>query len=822
MKLFKDAMEVFHVSSQRECCILCHGDTAAVNDDLDICECGPGSKPIDNGECSCKDNHLLNDAGDECILCFGLGAQLDVFDKCTCADRNAIVTDNECACNEAENWFLLGSTGECKKCVAGLAELNQETGVCACNTENAVLAADGTSCECDEGYVQTSANTCLMCTSSVGLEAILSDNDKCECPAENAVLVDGECVCEEGFMVFEGTCVECAGPISFVNDDGECACPDGSVLNPSFTCTVCPTGNLIEGTDDCDFTVEGGLFVNGVLTCNADFVLFGEECIKCSGPGAELQSGECVCTASFSIAGEEEGTCICDPDQDAFFTDGICKTCTGPGELIGDVGSYICQCGENAVLTFTDEGFVCQCANEEFLEGDDGNCYMCNDGEFDPSDQSCTCTAENKVLNDDKTACVCDDKYHLSEARSTKNECIFCDTTLPLVSRFEPTLGMCLCNRNALMNDDGECECDNGYKEKGTECVRCEVELDSDGECTCDEIEGTLYWDYDCLPCVGANARIEKGKCTCGQFEELNDDNECVCIEDYEVFESSCIKCTGPGAELDADGNCVCPENAELISGVCGCKDGFLLADDDTCNVCNGGTFDPATKDCVCDVIDFTVLNDEGTDCICDEGYETASTGECIICNTESEFFSMFFNDICHCVDGAVLDDGECACDSGFIAFESTCVQCDTEAFASLDADGLCHCADPLHLYNADTFGCVVCSGLNAELDDAGECVCGVHEELNDDGVCECITDFLPFESDDLRMVYKNFAFQFLKILFLAFFFLETSSPNVKKDKKRAKNCETFKVFVQVVPVSVLNLTMMASVYALTTGLIFS
>ena len=139
---------------------------------------------------------------------------------------------------------------------------------------------------------------------------------------------------------------------------------------------------------------------------------------------------------------------------------------------------------------------------------------------------------------------------------------------------------------------------------------------------------------------------------------------------------------------------------------------------------------------------------------ICDEGYETSSKGECIICNTGNDFFSMFFNDICHCVDGAVIDsDGECACDSGFLDFERTCVQCNEEAFASLDTDGLCHCADPLHLYNADTFGCVVCSGLNAELDDAGECVCGVHQELNDDGVCECKTDFLPFEGEDHRLV---------------------------------------------------------------------
>ena len=38
-------MMVLHDSSNRECCILCYGDTASVNEDTDVCECGPGSKP---------------------------------------------------------------------------------------------------------------------------------------------------------------------------------------------------------------------------------------------------------------------------------------------------------------------------------------------------------------------------------------------------------------------------------------------------------------------------------------------------------------------------------------------------------------------------------------------------------------------------------------------------------------------------------------------------------------------------------------------------------------------------------------------------------
>ena len=55
----------------------------------------------------------------------------------------------------------------------------------------------------------------------------------------------------------------------------------------------------------------------------------------------------------------------------------------------------------------------------------------------------------------------------------------------------------CECaDRNAIVTDN-ECACDNGYKEKGTECVRCAVdEVDSNGECTNDDIEGIVFWDY--------------------------------------------------------------------------------------------------------------------------------------------------------------------------------------------------------------------------------------------------------------------------------------------------------------------------------------
>ena len=69
-------------------------------------------------------------------------------------------------------------------------------------------------------------------------------------------------------MAHDGACVRCVGPLAFVNeDDGVCSCQEGFVLSPEFTCIACPTGIFIGDTAVCDFTVAGGIYINGILTC---------------------------------------------------------------------------------------------------------------------------------------------------------------------------------------------------------------------------------------------------------------------------------------------------------------------------------------------------------------------------------------------------------------------------------------------------------------------------------------------------------------------------------------------------------------------------
>ena len=170
------------------------------------------------------------------------------------------------------------------------------------------------------------------------------------------------------------------------------------------------------------------------------------------------------------------------------------------------------------------------------------------------------------------------------------------------------------------------------------------------------------------------------------------------------------------------------------------------------------GTLTTEDGECICDANNFFVINDDGNQCECDTGFVTSSLGQCIRCNIENPFFRFFFNDICQCKVGAVLDEetGECDCDeSQYLVFKdeddvSTCVRCDKALGASVLDDGTCGCAEVGFIYNPFTFGCVQCSGLNAKLNDDGECVCGLFEVFNEENSqCECVADYVAYEPED-------------------------------------------------------------------------
>ena len=110
------------------------------------------------------------------------------------------------------------------------------------------------------------SNTCIACSGLGDLVASLT-GETCTCADANAELVDGQCQCKIGFLPFGDACVACAGQLTFIDDAGACACPESYVLNSLNQCTHCPSGNLLADSTECDYTLVGGRWVNGVIEC---------------------------------------------------------------------------------------------------------------------------------------------------------------------------------------------------------------------------------------------------------------------------------------------------------------------------------------------------------------------------------------------------------------------------------------------------------------------------------------------------------------------------------------------------------------------------
>ena len=258
-----ESLVFFHQSSQRECCVLCHGPGASLAADAATCECQNGAvfKEGSTVECHCPTGYQQSSNG--CVACSGVGASL-VNDICTCAD-NAILVDGVCSCDQAGGWFHYIAGDDCRSC-GDFAVLDQTSGDCACTDDNASLQSDN-SCLCNNGYLKSKSNSCVACSGLGDLEAVLSDTGICTCTAENSELVDNQCQCKTGYLPFGSSCVPCAGVLTFLDKDGKCSCPDTYVLNSVNQCTLCPSGKLLPDSDTCDFTIFGGRWVNGVIEC---------------------------------------------------------------------------------------------------------------------------------------------------------------------------------------------------------------------------------------------------------------------------------------------------------------------------------------------------------------------------------------------------------------------------------------------------------------------------------------------------------------------------------------------------------------------------
>ena len=465
-----------------------------------------------------------------------------------------------CACVDG---LFLANDGQCYKCEQGI--FNAPEGICECPVEKFKISInDGTGCDCLDGYLLAPTGECIRCDESSPLFAALVI-DECTC-VEGATLVDGACECKTGYMFFE--------------DESSCV--------------------------PCIEEADVSSLVDGVCTCVDTHMLFDDECIPCSGVGAMLIEGECICPEFATLS--SSGVCECDEGFEAF-NDKICVMCAGIGATLSDAG--VCECGENAMLGLVGDALECVC-KDGYLPSDTDldACYLCDGGDFDTIENVCVCREdENKILDDAETGCICDEENNF--LTMSDGMCTCCDESADLTSIF--FADECVCVENASFDANNcECTCDDGFLQAGEVCVACDestgAELDGD-VCVCPE--GTIIFEGACVTCSGLGARLNiKGLCVCGPDEELAD-GVCQCVDEtFLPTDESCVKCFGLGAELVA-GECTCSLEHSLFSpdsvGECICMSEdegvytFEPEDGDAkCVLCNevGYVFNAETGEC--------------------------------------------------------------------------------------------------------------------------------------------------------------------------------------------------------------------------------
>ena len=103
------------------------------------CTCGPFALFDDNQECSCADGHMRF-GNTACIMCSGVGANLNEFGVCTCAEHAVLSFNrdsNQLECKCQDGFFTSNvNVNTCFKCNGGV--FNKDTNECSCEGDGNV------------------------------------------------------------------------------------------------------------------------------------------------------------------------------------------------------------------------------------------------------------------------------------------------------------------------------------------------------------------------------------------------------------------------------------------------------------------------------------------------------------------------------------------------------------------------------------------------------------------------------------------------------------------------------------------------------------
>ena len=433
---------------------------------------------------------------------------------------------------------------------------------------------------CDCAVCDKTKNKCVEC-----LDDSHCPNDNQTCNKENEcgcketfTSYKGECVCEPGYILKDGTCTKCAVGTyksTYSNDTSCTTCPDGTTTSGegSTSRTDCACGantTLYNGKCQCEpgYTFEDGTCTQCAKGTYKDW-LGNDTCKSCpfgattEGEGS-TSVNECSCDEAAGFKKDSNGECVCDPGYTP--KEGICTKCA--------VGTYKDKSG-----------------NEP--------CTACAVGTFQDLEGQTSCTACEGVKANSTTdgrqkttsaACLCKPGYYLS---NTSQMCERCNTGTYKTSAGDGVCTSCSGGRTTAgtgATADTQCVCPSGQNWNGTICVTCSpYAVWSNNQCQCKA--GYTGNGTTCTPCGQGTYKSSTGTGTCtacpaGTYQNGTGKTQCIGCGGGRITDSAgstaSTACKCPSGTRWSGSSCVqCTTHDHCAAGTY-CNNG-------TCSACGAG-----------------------------------------------------------------------------------------------------------------------------------------------------------------------------------------------------------------------------------------
>ena len=305
-----------------ESCVKCYKDCLSCNSSLICLDCITTYAVADSIQgCVCSDGYYNSSEltnATACIPCFVDCLTCSEYSTCTlCKDPVGIISSAGCIC--PDSYYKLTS-GYCEKCGLDCYTCDSDTTCLTCLDSNALPSALG--CLCIQGFYNSSTTSQLLCQKCPDSCFECSDYNKCsicayknmslvdgncECPT-NSKVINGQCVCDEGFDMKEGDENIFACRVSY-NNSRYFKCQENcSICENSTYCKICKDSNpnLFKGT--CFGNCSKMYFFNKGKCdrCPKLCIECSSNCTVCE-KNAILNEGFCECEKGFK---EDGGKCV--------------------------------------------------------------------------------------------------------------------------------------------------------------------------------------------------------------------------------------------------------------------------------------------------------------------------------------------------------------------------------------------------------------------------------------------------------------------------------------------------------------------------------